>query len=154
MTSVGHNFLKLSYLDDGDYECGLRAEARMGDFAGVGEAWFGIAQVLSFLTALAVLSEKLEGAPELVGGFWSTSTPSVIQQINLGIRCYPISKTGAIGVHINLALDPYTGRRDEEVPRVCFELRTVPGLIDRFLLEARTMVNCKAGFATLEGDVV
>ncbi|MGH8618377.1 MAG: hypothetical protein ACREUW_11865 [Burkholderiales bacterium] len=146
------NFLKLSYLDDGDlYSCGLAGEVRVGHFAGVGEAWFGRSELANFLSDLETFSKTLSGNPCIRGGFWNREKPDEIEQVNLSLSFYTYSLSGKIGVRIDLADDPHTYRREEEVSRIQTELKTVPGMVDRFIKEARYMLRERDGFAILEG---
>ncbi len=142
------NYLKVRFLPEDNYSCGLAGSVRVGDFTGAGEAWFGNAQVEEFLVALEQFSKMLAGTASLAGGFWKDEQ---LEQTNLSMRFYLVSAGGVIGAKIELGVNPQDGQRKDSISTVQVELQTNPQQLDRFLNEMKIMMKRKDGEAFLEG---
>lgn len=95
------------------------------------------------------LLHTLEGKANLVSGQNSQDGSKYSERI--GLRCYPIGKTGTIGVHVTLTDYPYTDCRLEEIFKISGEIKTEIQLFDEFLNQLLSLLSGTAELALLRG---
>ncbi|MDP5191805.1 hypothetical protein [Rheinheimera baltica] len=108
-------------IDLDDYTAGLTGRFETNEFKGFGEGWFNTADIIKFCKGLEQLANSLDGEAELVAG-QSKSDGSEYTEL-FGLRCYVISQTGILGMHVSLTDYPYTDCRLQEVSSVSSELK-------------------------------
>lgn len=119
------NALRLWFEPDTDGTGELFAEVRSGSFSGVSSAWFDSEQLVAFARRLGNSFPLHPNEPQSIeGGFWSKSG-SVIEQLHVGLKFYPIGFTGKVGCRVSLATHVHTSQdRPESQSMVAVELHT------------------------------
>lgn len=119
------DFLRLTVKPDTDGTTELLAEVTSSGFCGQGAAWFNLSELEQFSVHLANTYPLLESEPLAIrGGFWSKTTPAVLEQERLGIEFYPIGLRGELGCRIHLATPLYEHDRSKSQHSVAVELKT------------------------------
>lgn len=108
-------------IDLEDYSAGLLGYFEANGFKGFGEGWFNISDIVNFCHNLKQFANSLDGQVELVAGQSKSDGSEYLERF--GLRFYALSKSGILGVHVNLTEHPYTGCRPEEVSRVSGEIK-------------------------------
>ncbi|NHK97302.1 hypothetical protein [Rubrivivax benzoatilyticus] len=119
------NALRLWFEPDTDGTGELFAEVHSGGFAGVSSAWFDAGQLVAFARRLGSSFPLPSTEPlSIEGGFWSKSG-SVIEQLHVGLKFYPIGSTGKVGCRVSLATHIHANQdRPESQSLVAVELNT------------------------------
>ncbi|MDH5543939.1 MAG: hypothetical protein OEZ43_00005 [Gammaproteobacteria bacterium] len=104
-----------------DHAIGLKGNLVANGFTGFGEGWFNPNDVFEFCERLKALASTVDGKAELIGSQSKSDGSEYLERF--GIRCYVISKTGILGVHVTLSEYPYTDCRVEEISKVSSELK-------------------------------
>ena len=107
-------------LDD-DGTAGLSAHFVSQRFSGFGEGWFNLSDITEFCRSFEKLANSVEGETELVAGQSKVDGSGYLEY--LGLRCYVVSESGILGVHVTLSEYPYTDCRPQEISRVSGELK-------------------------------
>ena len=136
-------------IDLDDYSAGLFGKLYSNNFCGVGEGWFNLVDIKSFIEKARDMLESIEGTANLVAGQNKTDGTEYLERF--GLRCYPIGKTGTIGIHVTLTDYPYTDCRPEEVYKVSGELKSEIQLVDNFLNELANLISGNKSKAILLG---
>jgi len=126
------NQLKIK-IDLEDYTAGLSGIFEANGFSGFGEGWFNHKDIIEFSRSLETLANIMNGEAELIGGESKSDGSEYLECF--GLRCYVISKTGIIGVHVTLSDRPYTDCRVKEILKVSGELRVEKQLALTFAQE-------------------
>lgn len=117
--------LSLCFKDDNDGTGELFAEVEHGKFSGAGSAWFGVAELQAFGQALQDGFPLQPHRPLLLqGGYWEKSNENRLEQLHLGLRVYPVGRTGVVGIRVELATQVDSGVRPESQSSVAVELQT------------------------------
>jgi len=103
-----------------DYTAGLTGKLSVDGFCGFGEGWFNTSEIREFCQSLSQLALNLTGSAELIAGQSKSDGSEYLERF--GIRCYVISKTGVIGLHVSLSHCPYYDCRNEQVLKISGEI--------------------------------
>lgn len=114
------NQLSIS-IDLNDDYAGLTGRFEANQFKGFGEGWFNVTDIIKFCDNLKQLACSLEGKAQLISN-QSNSDYSECTEV-FGLRCYVLSTTGIIGIHVSLVDYPYTDCRAQELSCVSGELK-------------------------------
>lgn len=108
-------------LEDDDGTAGLTGHLDAEGFKGFGEGWFNICEIKEFCNSFEEIVNSLEGETELVSGQSKADGSEYLERF--GLRCYVVSRTGILGVHVSLSEYPYTDCRSQEISKVSAELK-------------------------------
>ncbi|MBE0449035.1 MAG: hypothetical protein IBX64_13255 [Actinobacteria bacterium] len=108
-------------IDLEDDTAGLSGRFEANGFKGFGEGWFNTSDIIRFCNNLKKVATSLEGEAEIVAGQYKSDGSEYLELF--GVRCYVISKTGILGVHVHLTDHPYTDCRPQEISSVSGELK-------------------------------
>lgn len=146
--------LELRFEPDTDGIGELFASARCERFAGAGSAWFREAEILAFATQLRACFPMAQGTElRLEGGHWESSiSGTVLKEVRLGIRIYPVGSTGAIGIHLRLGEPAYEQQRPESRRQASFELMASYEDLARWGAQIQHMLQSPASSASLFQD--
>lgn len=147
------NALRLWFEPDSDGTGELFAEVTSGRFSGVGSAWFDAQGLVEFGQTLATAYPLPSDEPlSLEGGYWAKSG-SVIEQLHLGLKFYPIGSTGKIGCRVTLATPVYEGQdRPEAQSMVAVELNTNYEQLRAFARSLESLAKGKTVEALLQPE--
>ena len=119
------DLLRLTVKPDTDGTVELIAEVTSNGFCGHASAWFNLSDIEQFSVRLAETYPLLASDPlEIRGGFWSKSTPAVLEQEHLGIEFYPVGLRGEIGCRVRLTTPLYEHDRSNSQHSVAVELKS------------------------------
>ena len=141
-----NNYLKITADVEDDGTVGLTATAYTNGFSGVGEAWFNISDVHTFISNLESFARTTENPPVLEGGNWDGHGNLILKL--LSFKFYSFSSSRA-GVKIQLASYPYTDCRPEEISKVTIELKPESQEILNFCEQLRSLLINNIGEACL-----
>jgi hypothetical protein len=144
---VNAPFLTARYLDDGDGTGKLIVRVEANGFAGESGAYFSQQQIETFAAQLTEF--PLKDRPTLSGGFYSKTTPGVLEQVHVALAVYPADRTGRIGVNVRLATEFWPGTRPESQHAVTLEILTGYEPLLRFSRELAQLVKGATESATL-----
>ena len=99
-----------------EYAAGLLGKINSNGFIGSGEGWFNLTDIEAFISKARQMINSLKGTANLVAGQNKADGSAYLERF--GLRCYPIGKTGVIGIHVTLTDYPYTDCRLEDVYKV------------------------------------
>jgi len=116
--------LHLTFDADTDGTGELFAQVRAKGFSGASSAWFGNDRLVAFARELSQAYPLQVGKSlSLEGGFWSKSG-SVVEQLHLGLKFYPVGSVGLVGCRVTLATSIHPQERPESQSQVAVELTT------------------------------
>jgi hypothetical protein len=95
------NFLRLTFMDDGDGTGELHAEVTCNGFSGRSRAWFSLPQLETFAAEILRIPLPPED-PSLQGGYWSREKRGQLEHVHLSLRLYTVSPLGILGCAIVL----------------------------------------------------
>lgn len=107
-------------IDLEEYSAGLSGIFEAAEFKGVGEGWFNLSDIYAFCDDVEKLVNTLEGEAQLIANQSNSSGTEYFERF--GLRCYIVSRSGIIGVHVTLSDYPYTGCRPQEITKVSGEV--------------------------------
>ncbi|CAM4200746.1 hypothetical protein G4177_01835 [Corallococcus sp. ZKHCc1 1396] len=145
--------LKLFPDEDGSAE--LQVSVRSGAFSGEGCAWFGLAQLRAFASALTAFPLGEEARRGLVGGAWSfheVDKTYKLEQVFVAISAYPINTRGSLGVQARLATRTDRAERPESANTAAVELKTTYSALARFSEQFALLLDGRAQEAVLLTD--
>lgn len=148
------SLLRLRFDDDGDGSGKLIARAEADGFAGEGGAYFNIAEIERFATALGAFplphdDERLS----IAGGFWSQERRDHLEQEHLGISVYPAdARRGYIGIQVRMATELSRGSRPQSRKSATVEVVTTYEPLSRFGKDLREVLAGKLKEAVLLGE--
>jgi len=85
----------------------LMASAEVGDFTGIGEAWFTTETLRSFAEACKVCPLQAKNPPSLAGGYWDDGG-NILEEAHLSIVLEPYNVGRSIRAIVQLATNSYT----------------------------------------------
>ena len=136
-------------IDLDQYDAGLTGELSIGDFSGIGEAYFSLSQIENFCNSLEKLATDSVGTAGLIG---SHEKPDGTEYLELlGLRCYALSSNGVIGIHVTISNPPYTDCRVEEILKMSGEVMANSLEILDFVSQLRGLCTKKNEEAILHG---
>lgn len=135
-------------LDD-DGTAGLSAHFVSQRFSGFGEGWFNISDITEFCSSFEKLANSVKGETELVAVQSRVDGSEHLEC--LGLRCYVVSASGILGVHVTLSDYPYTDCRPQEISKVSGELKVEIQLALSFIQELRSLCSGSVTEAILVG---
>ncbi|MBH9552278.1 hypothetical protein [Inhella gelatinilytica] len=146
--------LVLRFEPDSDGAGELFVTASCERFAGAGSAWFAQDEVRAF-------GEKLQSGLTLTpgtewrleGGYWeSGSSPPRLRDVLVGLRVYPIGRTGQIGIQVRLGDGTHEQQRPESRGWASFELPACYEDLHRFGAQMQRIVESSDATASLYPD--
>jgi len=135
-------------LDD-DGTAGLSAHFVSQGFSGLGEGWFNLCDINEFCNSFEKLADALEGEPELIAGQSKVDGSEYLERF--GLRCYVVSGSGILGVHVTLSEYPHTDCRPQEISKVSGELKVEVQSALNFIQGLRSLCSGGVTEATLVG---
>jgi hypothetical protein len=141
--------LRLRFAMDEDGTGALQASVRSQGFSGHGSAWFGVAQLERFASALAAYPLTEEARTGLAGGYWKDDR---LEQVHVGLSAYPLGPTGHLGVRVRVATALGPSERPESQHVTEVELQTTYHELERFSGELRELLAGEREEAVLRPD--
>ena len=135
-------------IDLEEYSAGLSGAFEANNFKGSGEGWFNLSDIEDFCDSLEKLANSLDGEAKLVAEL-SKDDDSYLERF--GLRCYMLSRTGILGVHVTLSDYPYTDCRPQEISKVSGELKVEVQSAINFVKGLRLLCSGDATEVTLLG---
>jgi len=148
-----HGFLKLEFANHG---CGmgeLFAQAEAGGFAGKSAAYFDIAAIERFATAISEYPLPERSRCSLASGF-GLRAPEPLEQEHLGIEVYPIDLRGHIGVQVRMATPLWNETRPDSQQTAKLELLTTYEPVAKFSRDLLALISGTAEEAVLEEEAI
>lgn len=136
-------------IDLEEYSAGLSGIFEADGFKGFGEGWFNLSDIKEFCDSFERLASTLDGKTELVAGQSKTDGSEYLECF--GLRCYVVSSTGVLGVHVTLSEYPYTECQPHEISKVSGELKVEIQSAINFVQGLRSLCSGGAKEATLVG---
>lgn len=126
-------------IDLEDYIAGLTGQFEANGFKGFGEGWFNTSEIVEFCNKFELIANSLEGEAELIARQSKGDGSDYLERF--GLRCYVLSRTGILGVHVTLTEHPYSDCRPQEISTVSGELKVEVQSVLNFVQGLRSLCS-------------
>ena len=147
-----HSHLKLTFYGDNDGTGELTAQATADGYAGIGSAYFNIAELKNFAKAIGEFPLPERTRCQIAGGFCSKEVRGKLEQEHLGIDVYPVDHRGHIAIQVRAATQLWQDMRPDSQKTARFEIITSYEPLAKLSRQLLALVAGTVDEATLEGE--
>ena len=129
----------------------LSADGRSGQFAGGGTACFLVSDLEWFAHRVGEYPLSATSRLEVRGGYFSSSTPSTLDQEHLALYVYPTNLRGGVAIQLRATTALQAGERAESQSRAAFEIHVTYEALRLFSRCLKELLQGSVAEAIIEG---